>query len=84
VQNILHDDGKLFRYEKENETGYNIMLNKSTVLFAALISTTLPTIGQGAEKTHQIPRKFRQPRAQLLEIATRELPRFPQGLKAIS
>ncbi len=46
----MRKEGELFRYEKVNETGYGIMLNKSTLLFAALISATLPTIAQGAEK----------------------------------
>lgn len=45
----MRKEGELFGTEKVNETGDNIMLNKSTLLFAALISATLPTIAQAAE-----------------------------------
>ncbi|MEI7707836.1 MAG: hypothetical protein WCI90_06165 [Chlorobium sp.] len=45
----MRKEGELFRNDKENETGDNIMLNKSTLLFAALISASLPIIAQAAE-----------------------------------
>ena len=45
----MRKEGELFRNDKVNETGDNIMLKKSTLLFAALISASLPIIAQAAE-----------------------------------
>ena len=81
VQKIQHDDGKLFRYETVNETGYNIMLNKSTVLFAALISTTLPTIGQGAEKNSPNTQEIQATASPTAGDGNTRITTVPAGLK---
>ena len=57
------------------------MLNKSTVLFAALISTTLPTIGQGAEKNSPNTQEIQATASPTAGDGNTRISTVPAGLK---